>query len=377
MQTYHAVQNILTSLCLYSCLLIRFLLNTRLKYTMASSTDREQVFQACDRFFAIPELVEIFLEKASIQVLMNCQRVCNAWKGAIDRSDRLQEALFVRAAASTQAIELNPILRSHFAPILAPPVTNDEEWNDEHSSTKEMISQNCNASQLSSLPWARDGKALDAKARQAYARPEASWRNMFVSQPPISRLDWWHKWVEKSFVSENSESGDWELRSRARGSTDVIAGWGHQDLNDTHITIGMLWDLVEARLVRGCRARLMYFPVGKRFILGQTDFYLDYSTIEEEIWACSDNSQKRGWTFQMPRVQLQTRQIWDGVPHQQGFDAEAGEWKAMPDREVRAADGFNLLRQDCAVEDENEKRWSKSEAFQWREIDWESSGRGW
>jgi hypothetical protein len=50
-----------------------------------------QILSACDRFFSIHELVSAFLHEADTPVLVNCQRVCQLWKGIVDRSRKLQE----------------------------------------------------------------------------------------------------------------------------------------------------------------------------------------------------------------------------------------------------------------------------------------------
>jgi hypothetical protein len=98
---------------------------------------------------------------------------------------------------------------------------------------------------------------MDAPSRRAFARKEASWRLMLVSQPPTSRIDWWHKYTHR-----RSDDRDPRLASRDNSMYVSRHGWGHQyDIEDT-VTLGMLWDLVESRMTRGCSALIQLFPNG-------------------------------------------------------------------------------------------------------------------
>ncbi|GIZ44668.1 hypothetical protein CKM354_000785900 [Cercospora kikuchii] len=343
---------------------------------MAPASETEQAFEACDRFFSIPELVSIFLEHASTQVLLSCQRVCLSWNETISASQRLQENLFFSPTESDHDdIRINPVLSSHFSPILAPPPSPHEEDNENEAEVMSRLErgQMSSSSHLSLLPWAQNSSA--------FRRREASWRNMLVSQPPICRLDWWHEWVAASCVSVDPETGNWEVRSGSRGAVDVEHGWAHQDSNNVHVTIGMLWDLVEGRIARGCWASVMYFPLGKDLqpsAGGTLNANHDATaTMREREWVQDQHSQLRGWTAAMPRVKIQTRQLWEEVPAEPvGCDMERQQWRVLPESERRdyAGDGFNALREDCSWEWQNGQRWSKSEAFAWSEIDGESSG---
>src|ERR1700712_4540517 len=61
----------------------------------ALTSNTDQTSSACDRFFSIHELVLAFLHETETPVLVNCQGVCRLWKGIIDRSNTLQENLFL------------------------------------------------------------------------------------------------------------------------------------------------------------------------------------------------------------------------------------------------------------------------------------------
>ncbi|KAK5126801.1 hypothetical protein LTR85_009735 [Meristemomyces frigidus] len=338
--------------------------------------------EACDRFFSIDELVTLLLHQAPTRVLINCQVVCTLWNTIITRSPVLQKKLFLLpstrpwedeeedygadsessetsesspAATGRKAVQnvsnkkdtptLNPVLAEMFAPILASHDLGSSTW--------------CDYSQLSSLPWAKTGTQLDSRSREAFARQEASWRSMLVSQPPIYRLDWWHEWT----TTDNHRSG-----------------WGHQDYGrpgnqDVPITLGMLWDLVESRLLRGCSAQILYFPEGK----APADDAM--AIVEEKEWASGGHGQQHhGFTPEMPRIKLMTRQIWNQVPRGVKFNHGTRRWQSAARvrgyfRRHHEGDGFNVLRQDCngdcAVE-----RWSRSEGFRWAEIHGESSSGG-
>jgi hypothetical protein len=90
----------------------------RLRHALTSNTD--QTSSACDRFFSIHELVLAFLHKTETPVLVNCQGVCRLWKGIIDRSNTLQENLFLTPVSPNKGeeeaadVRLNAVLGTHF-----------------------------------------------------------------------------------------------------------------------------------------------------------------------------------------------------------------------------------------------------------------------
>jgi hypothetical protein len=51
----------------------------------------------CEQVFETVELLEIILYKLPIRDLLFSQRVAKQWKAVIENSQRLQEALFMRA----------------------------------------------------------------------------------------------------------------------------------------------------------------------------------------------------------------------------------------------------------------------------------------
>ncbi|PSN63510.1 hypothetical protein BS50DRAFT_461933, partial [Corynespora cassiicola Philippines] len=329
---------------------------------------REPTFDACNRFFSVGELVDILFDNADIRTLLTCSRVCRQWNIHIEGSQKLQKNLFLTSEEPrTQAkghleaeeVQINPMLFQYFGPILAPSSLNE---NDPPKIMLEKLAggEECTYDDISKLPFARDGQTLESAVRRAFARGEASWRRMLVSQPPIRRLDWWHSWIDAHCY--NTEQGGHDCHRFTDGS-------GHQDYHGD-VTLGMLWDLVEGRLVRGCTATVKYFPYGQA--VPKFNRIEDRVEREERIW--KQDGQRR-FTSKTPRIKIQTYQTWNYSPRPtEGFNMATKMWeKNSGNRKCTASDGFNVLRGDCASEHRNPPRWSKSEGYQWGEIDGESS----
>lgn len=325
---------------------------------------------ACDRFFSIPELVRMFLEECSTQVLLNCTLVCNDWNKIITGTDCLQEHLFLKPARSVEGVrrKLNPMLRSHFAPILCP---RSQHCETSPSGCPNNIEDGCPCTyrDILQLLWAQE-PSVDAPMRRAFMRAEASWRGMLVSQPPVERIDWWHEWMYDQNVPDvylfEATIG------RGNDGEEDIDGWGHQDLDREFVTLGMLWDLVESRLARGCLARVHYFLDGKAV----ED---DPSAIEEERgYIAEEDRGQRQYTSSTPRVKITTQQIWNNIPWRNaGFDMKTQPWIDMPQNrhQITFGDGFNALRADCNQDWASENyRFSRSDGFGRAELMGESSG---
>jgi hypothetical protein len=309
-----------------------------------TTTPRPSSFEACDHFFGIAELFQIFLDECPTSVLLNCTMVCRTWKERIDSSTLLQQHLFllpIREGEGVQRI-LNPMLK-YFAPILiaGPP--------SEHIPSAAGFAR---PQDLTSLPWAHD-TSMEVPSRRAFAREEASWRSMLVSQPPISRIDWWHEWVHDDSAAVDIV-GSWPADSMLDRDDGPAYGWGHQDVSQQCVTLGMLWDLVESRMVRGCTARVQFFLEGMAADA-------DPDAHEEERYLIAENNpNRRPYGPTTPRVKITTRQFWSKVPWTgAGFDMEEREWVTMSDDRPHdyADDGFNALRYDCHYDDEQPARW--------------------
>lgn len=286
--------------------------------------------------------------------------VCRTWNEIIDRSTLLQEHLFLKPIKAREgiAVTLNPML-AYFAPILVP-----------GSASEDVSSQNGYAKpeDLTSVPWTRN-TSMYAPTRCDFAQKEASWRNMLVSQPPISRIDWWHEWTHNRSAAENA--GSWIARRIFNRDDGAAHGWGHQDQSREFVTLGMLWDLVESRMTRGCTARVQFFVNG---MSAEED---PDATEKEKRWIAENNWSRRPYTPTQPRITIRTQQVWSKVPWAgAGYDIKNQQWVSMPKKRPTyySGDGFNVLLADCHYD--REPRWSKSDGFRWMSLDGESSGSG-
>lgn len=195
----------------------------------------DQSMSACIQFFLLVELVTLFLSQTETPVLVKCQRVCRGWLEIIQKSQDLQEDLYFKPLSETETgeehltVTLNPMMSTHFGRIWAVQETSPLS----HHQYAAQCTR-CNYLDLTTLPWAKDGTHATACARLAFAREEASWRNMLISQPPIRWLDWWHEW----------ESSDRRSREGFPDSP-VRRGRGHHQNNAEFVKMGALWDLNE------------------------------------------------------------------------------------------------------------------------------------
>jgi len=285
--------------------------------TGAFTNDTDQILSACDRFFSIHELVSAFLHETDTPALVNCQRVCQLWKGIIDRSKTLQENLFLTPVSldkgEEEAVEvrLNPILGTHFQSLLG---THERiQLSQNRHSLRTSI---CGYSDLQKLPWARDSTRTRTDARSAFARREASWRKMLVSQPPMKHLDWWHEW----------ESSDRRRNGRAT-RYPVLCGDGHQQVSSDITTIGALWDMLEVRLLRGCTTQVTFFVAG-----GSAEDDPTASEREKE-WEKDSKYRESEFTLDFPRIRVCSRQLWPGggPSMYQRFDVQTGAWEIQDD----------------------------------------------
>jgi hypothetical protein len=311
-------------------------------------------FIARDKVFRIAELVSLVLHQADTRTLINCQRVCRQWKEIIEDTHTLQTRLFRSPASvpttSGEAITLNPVLKSHLSPIFAfkdgiyPHLPDEAAW----------VVYACEYHKFLELPWARDGCHVDATKWQAYVRPKASWRRMLISQPPVTRLDWQHTW---STEKDNR-----------------LGGLDDQEYTET-VTIGMLWDLLEALLVRGCRSWIPILATGG-------DLQNDCGFIENlESSAAKPEERFRFPGPSAPKMILQTHQWWQGTGPKmhQVFDMQTRAWeifldlllKRMTEERLRKyiaenGDGYRWLMYDCErdsiLHNASIWRWSMSDA---------------
>jgi len=134
----------------------------------------------------------------------------------------------------------------------------------------------------------------------------------------------------------------------------------------------MLWDIVEARLLRGCSCRMTFFPSGCAIADDPT------ASAEEKSWARAARppGSRRGFVATAPRIRLDTHQNWTITPSMyQHFDVQYGCWKVESElpwttttdderRKYEAWDGNGLvwLNEDCKRDgEERNRRWSRSD----------------
>lgn len=204
------------------------------------------------------------------------------------------------------------------------------------------------------VPLGARRTSMDAPARLAFARSEASWRQMLLTQPPICQLDWWHTSDTAKCIEGNT------------GSDPIMSGDGHGRTYDKSVTLGMLWDMIEARLVRGCSCRMTLFLSGCPLADDPT------ASGSEKAWAGA----RRGCVATAPRIRLDTHQEWTVEPSMyQHFDAQQGSWnvedelpwKPSTEDEGRRYEDWNSncliwLNEDCKRDgEESSKRWSRSD----------------
>jgi hypothetical protein len=332
--------------------------------TAASTSNTDQIDSACDRFFSIHELVSAFLHEADTLVLVNCQGVCQLWKGIIDRSKTLQENLFLTPVllkeGEEEALEarLNPILSTHFQSLLG-----THERIRLSRNQYALRTGKCSYNDLQKLPLARNSIHTRADAPSAFARREASWRKMLISQPPLKHLYWWHEW----------ESSD-RHRTERYSQYPILSGEGRQQVTSDTTTIGTLWDMLEARLLRGCISQVTFFVAG-----GSAEDDPTASEAEKE-WGRETRSRKSEFSLDLPRVRVCSNQVWpgEGPAMYARFNVQVGAWEIhdeLPftphtDRERQKyerkdGDGLFWLITDCMHDNEDVNwRWSRSDGFE-------------
>jgi hypothetical protein len=134
---------------------------------------------AAERAFLIPEILEtILLNIPPRDLLVDVQRVNRTWHNTAKGSPAIQRLLFFEPCPEyeNRDPEFSVLLNEAF-----PPFFNHNPDDDEHPKwTQESLSR---------IDW-NSGPAK----RDAYSRKEASWRQMLVVQPPITRINIFKSW---------------------------------------------------------------------------------------------------------------------------------------------------------------------------------------
>jgi len=126
---------------------------------------------ACDRVFSTPELLEaILIQLTPVNHLLQAQRISRVFHTTITSSPTIQQLLFFRPSTTKNPKEwtINPLLRQHFKPWFFIP---ESRWSRPEYGT------------LHRMEW-----TPTPERRDAFLRPEASWRKMLFVQPPPKEL---------------------------------------------------------------------------------------------------------------------------------------------------------------------------------------------
>lgn len=169
---------------------------------------------AVERVLATPELLEaILIQLTPINQLLCAQLISRLFHTTIASSPILQQLLFFRADTARDAKDwsVNPLLRQHFLPWFAGP------------SEGSFGSRDYNVLKL--MDWTTSPLTL-----AAFLRPEASWRNMLLMQPPPKELQV-VRWV-------HGQGGD----------SENVATVSFADKSAGAVTMGRVYDIMELYL---------------------------------------------------------------------------------------------------------------------------------
>lgn len=160
---------------------------------------------ATHRVIFTTELLEaILIQMPNMDILAHAQRVCVFFYNTINSSIALQRALFFVPCTTQYTLERNPALLT-------------ASWADymDHRIPRSMPRAS-NCAPEAYYPWHNnlDLTAVDWDAyrriREPYQRADASWRRMFVSQPPVTVLE------------TDCKSGFWDLKCGSGLTMDML-----------------------------------------------------------------------------------------------------------------------------------------------------------
>lgn len=127
----------------------------------------------------MPEIITCILNQADIRTLMTAQLVCHLWKDLIDETPSLQQALFFLPSSipSTCAERIsNPLLAETFQSFFPRKLPRADP-------VKVLYID------LGTLDLFKESK------KEAYFRPEASWRRMLTHQPPMRNIGYFENFT--------------------------------------------------------------------------------------------------------------------------------------------------------------------------------------
>lgn len=197
---------------------------------------------AANTFLALPELLEHMLLQLPIRDILLAQRVCKFWAHAIKTSPSLQTATFLRP---TKPLQLSRAVEPH-GPL---PCASCSECNQEYQRGDDSsdegnrwvadVDNSCEHRIVLNpifeiyQPWKswyhEPGEFSGVRANffesDVYRRPEASWRKMLFTQPPLSKIFIMHRFDENWNWSHHWH---WlQAKERPGGLTlgDVYENW--------------------------------------------------------------------------------------------------------------------------------------------------------
>jgi hypothetical protein len=235
---------------------------------------------AATKVLLVPELLEeILLNLDMATLLVSAQRVSTLWFDVINRSKRLQQALFFTPVVPSLKPELaysnpkknplrghspyhkeivstlNPLLQKHFGPVFF-----------SSGSSPCIFNKNDFSKSLNWGPDYRDEDGEPAKLlsrHKAFTRAGASWRRMLVSQPapPALGFVWWeHRSrlqnvyeyiIRQSRCSSPPSSASSASSAASLSSSSSTSSASSMDsseslpLSETGLRFGSLYDLVQ------------------------------------------------------------------------------------------------------------------------------------
>lgn len=138
--------------------------------TMASPNNGPQDSRsACEKVFGIAELADqILLDLPMQNILSGTQQVCRRWQTAIECSDLVQEHLFMKPICDKRLL-------------MGDDMTKQRHWVEKETPEK---SRTVLENPFLSLLCHENVCIKD----QAFVYPQASWRKMLVTQPPVRKV---------------------------------------------------------------------------------------------------------------------------------------------------------------------------------------------
>ncbi|EME39572.1 hypothetical protein DOTSEDRAFT_75286 [Dothistroma septosporum NZE10] len=146
--------------------------------TRAATHTAGTAASSCSRVFGIAELAqEIFLRLHQSDLLCRAQQVCRQWHMIITSTRAIREHLFLDSISDVQPW----LITTSYSPVLS-----TEQPNTWAESEQACLSRTIIENPF--LPLLDMGRLLS----EPFARPDATWRNMLVTQPGLLRISWWH-----------------------------------------------------------------------------------------------------------------------------------------------------------------------------------------